>query len=151
MKNSQRTKILIGSLIIISIATVLLASISSDSLTYYQTPEIILKHPKRFMKKNVRVMGLVEIGSVKWNAKTTSLSFRILQPLDTKKNYLNIVYKGSKPDMFKEGQGVVVDGVMLNQTVFKASELLVKHTEEYKATKHSKDKSKYYQSMTATN
>ena len=58
-----------------------------------------------------------------------------------------VIYEGVKPDMFREGQGVVVEGRMLNG-VFEAQQLLVKHSEEYKVD-HNQVASKedYYKSV----
>ena len=46
------------------------------------------------------------------------------------KNYIEVVYEGIVPDLFKEGSGVVALGFMQNET-FYAQEVLAKHDENY--------------------
>ena len=55
-------------------------------------------------------------------------------------------YQGTKPDMFKEGQGVVVEG-RWDGEVFVASQLLVKHSEEYTIEKNKDGNNNYYQTV----
>ena len=45
-----------------------------------------------------------------------------------------ILYVGILPDLFKEGQGVVVEGMIENQGVFNATNVLAKHDENYMPT-----------------
>ena len=42
-----------------------------------------------------------------------------------------ILYTGILPDLFKEGQGVVVEGIVESEGIFKASSVLAKHDENY--------------------
>ena len=42
-----------------------------------------------------------------------------------------MVFSGLKPDMYREGQGVVVEGTLEAGGVFRATQVLVKHSEEY--------------------
>ena len=79
-----------------------------------------------------------------WNAQAIQLSFNISE--DGKKS-IPVYYKGVKPDLFREGQGVVVEGKM-NGPRFEANQLLVKHSEEYTVdTEHKKSKEEYYKSI----
>jgi cytochrome c-type biogenesis protein CcmE len=60
---------------------------------------------------------------------------------------LSVTYVGSKPDMFKEGQGVVVEGRMGADGVFNATTLMVKHNESYKAAEEAHDKGDYTKTL----
>ena len=80
-----------------------------------------------------RLGGMVKKGSVK--KKTTQLNNKNVEEIfftvtDTKKE-ISISYIGILPDLFKEGQGVVVEGKLINSGLFKASEVLAKHDENY--------------------
>jgi len=44
---------------------------------------------------------------------------------------VTVVYEGILPDLFREGQGIVAQGALDNQGVFKAVEVLAKHDEKY--------------------
>ena len=111
---------------------------------FFYTPSEVLESPGEFEQKTIRIGALVQQGSVDWNAQAIQLSFNISE--DGKK-YIPVYYKGVKPDLFREGQGVVVEGKM-NGPRFEASQLLVKHSEEYTVDpEHKKSKEEYYKSI----
>ena len=111
---------------------------------FFYTPTEVLASPAEFNDKTIRIGALVQRGSVDWNAQAIKLSFNITED---GKNSIPVYYKGIKPDLFREGQGVVVEGKMDGQH-FKASQLLVKHSEEYAVeTEHNKSKEEYYKSI----
>ena len=144
--NKTLLKFVIGGALILAVAVGLFTSISSKNLTYYQTPGEVLKNPEQFQDQKIRIMGLIEKGSVIWEPAQTKLEFRITEDSQT---FLTVNYKGSKPDMFKEGQGVVVEGRMGPEGVFVANTLLVKHSEEYKVdpNQHNVRKEQYFESL----
>ncbi len=111
---------------------------------FFYTPTEVLSSPTEFENKLIRIGALVKQGSVDWNAQAIQLSFKITED---GKNYIPVYYEGVKPDLFREGQGVVVEGKMKGLR-FDASELLVKHSEEYTVeTEHKKSKEEYYKSI----
>ncbi len=89
-------------------------------------------------------MGVVKADSVKWVPKSTKLSFQLT---DEQSYELNVEYTGAKPDMFREGQGVVVEGKLSDTQSLVANALLVKHNEDYSATDHKKQKEDYTKSL----
>ncbi len=74
----------------------------------------------------MRLGGLVEKGSVVKNDGAT-VTFKVTDTIKT----LNVTYKGQLPDLFREGQGVVAEGVMEASGDFKADTVLAKHDENY--------------------
>ena len=74
----------------------------------------------------VRLGGLVEHGSV-IKASDGSVSFAVADGAAADK----VVYRGDLPDLFREGQGVVTQGVFRPDGVFEAREVLAKHDERY--------------------
>ena len=111
---------------------------------FFYTPAEVLASPAEFEEKTIRIGALVQQGSVDWNAQAIKLSFKITE--DGEKS-INVIYSGVKPDLFREGQGVVVEGKM-NGPKFEARQLLVKHSEEYTIeTDHKKSKEEYYKSI----
>ncbi|MEE8208467.1 MAG: cytochrome c maturation protein CcmE [Nitrosomonadaceae bacterium] len=77
--------------------------------------------------KSFRIGGLVEEGSVKRQSDGITVSFVVT---DTAKN-IPVVYTGILPDLFKEGKGVVAQGKLSSDGVFRADEVLAKHDENY--------------------
>jgi cytochrome c-type biogenesis protein CcmE len=74
----------------------------------------------------VRIGGLVEPGSISRRADG-ALLFRITD----RAAQVQTLYKGEPPDLFREGQGVVAQGVFDGSGVFQASQILAKHDERY--------------------
>ena len=85
-------------------------------------PKLVLKDLKKDEK--VRLGGLVEENSVARN--DTKINFTIT---DLKKT-IEVTYEGILPDLFREGQGVIVKGYLQNN-IFEATEVLAKHDENY--------------------
>ena len=111
---------------------------------FFYTPAEVLASPAEFEEKIIRIGALVQMGSVAWNAQDIELSFMITE--DGKKS-IPVNFAGVKPDLFREGQGVVVEGKMKGLR-FEASQVLVKHSEEYTVdTEHKKSKEEYYKSI----
>tara|TARA_Y100000590_G_C15676078_1_gene998070 strand:+ start:1507 stop:1920 length:414 start_codon:yes stop_codon:yes gene_type:complete len=94
-----------------------------DNILFFYTPsEILNKNLKQ--NEKVRLGGLVEDNSVERN--DTKINFVIT---DLKKN-MKVTYEGILPDLFREGQGVIVKGYLKNN-IFQATEVLAKHDENY--------------------
>ena len=77
--------------------------------------------------KSFRIGGLVEKGSVKRQSDGITVNFVVT---DTAK-VIPVVYTGILPDLFKEGKGVVAQGKLSADGVFRADEVLAKHDENY--------------------
>jgi cytochrome c-type biogenesis protein CcmE len=113
---------LILSLIVLAIGLVLFALRQNISLFY--TP-VDLEEFHDYGKL-IRVGGMVEMGSVK-HTKGLIVNFNIT---DYKKT-LAVSYSGILPDLFREGQGVVVQGTLNRHHKFIARSVLAKHDENY--------------------
>ena len=103
----------------------------SENLLYFYTPSDIItgKAPK---DKSFRVGGLVENGSVERNGML--VKFSVTDNLES----IEVSYEGILPDLFREGQGVVASGSLINKCVrwtcintFNATQVLAKHDENY--------------------
>jgi cytochrome c-type biogenesis protein CcmE len=77
--------------------------------------------------RTFRIGGMVEKGSLKREADGVTVRFVVT---DTAKS-LPVQYKGSLPDLFREGKGVVAQGQLGADGVFQAREVLAKHDENY--------------------
>jgi cytochrome c-type biogenesis protein CcmE len=118
--------VLIGtSLGVLALAVCLVLLALRDSIVFFYTPtEVAEKHldsGQRF-----RLGGLVEDGSVK-RGEGTAIRFVITD----KRSTLPVTFVGVLPDLFREGQGVVAEGMMQADGVFHADSVLAKHDENY--------------------
>lgn len=116
----------------VSIATGLMLYALSQSIDLFYTPSELVEgkgeqKQKPEVGQRIRVGGMVVEGSVERNRDTLEVSFNItdIGPEVT------VLYQGILPDLFREGQGIVAQGELVEPTVLQASEVLAKHDEEY--------------------
>lgn len=131
-RKSNSARWIIGiSIIGIAVVTISLVQLG-DNVVYFYTPgEAVTKAPD-LKGKNIKVGGMVVAGSVLWKAEDLALSFTLS---DLKGAEISVAHKGTPPDMFKENQGVVVEGTISSDgKSMQSKHLLVKHSEEYKST-----------------
>jgi len=108
-------------------ATALVLTAFSDNLVFFVSPSDLARQPDNH--RNVRLGGLVEQGSVhreSVNGKPVA-TFSVSDGNAAVK----VTYAGILPDLFREGQGVVVLGALQSEGSFRASEVLAKHDENY--------------------
>ncbi|KAE8176550.1 cytochrome c maturation protein CcmE [Photobacterium carnosum] len=77
--------------------------------------------------QRLRIGGMVVKGSVKRDPKSLRITFKVADIGPS----VTVIYDGILPDLFREGQGIVAQGVLINPTTVKASEVLAKHDENY--------------------
>ena len=100
-----------------------------DNLVYFLTPSELQAKGDSAQDKPVRLGGMVVPGTVKWDAQAIDLRFTLA---DTK-GKIDVHSRKAPPQMFREGQGVVVEGRLNRSGVFESTSLMVKHSNEYKA------------------
>jgi cytochrome c-type biogenesis protein CcmE len=107
-------------------AAALTLSAFSDNLVFFVSPSDLTKSSAN--GRQMRLGGLVEQGTVaKSSGGEAGARFKVTDGNAS----VAVVYKGILPDLFREGQGVVVLGVERADGVFQASEVLAKHDETY--------------------
>ncbi len=111
------------SVVFLCVAVLFVMQAFKQNLVYFYSPTDIAANPPAPMQK-IRVGGLVEAGSVV--KKDSSVRFVVTDG----KHALAITYQGLLPNLFREGQGVIAEGVM-EGGVFTASTILAKHDENY--------------------
>jgi cytochrome c-type biogenesis protein CcmE len=112
------------------------ATKQESSVTFF-TPAEVYAAPEKFDSKSFRVSGLVLGGTSVWDGQAKFLKFRMT---DLKGHEFMVHYRGVPPDLFKEGQGVVVEGRLASQNLsadntLNATLLMVKHSEVYDTKK----------------
>ena len=124
---TKRWKFVAGGLVIVAALGYLIWSGVSQSVVYFVTPSELLAAP--VTNKTYRLGGMVLPGTLRWEAKSLSLSFT----LSDGKGQVSVRHRGAPPDLFAEGRGAVVEGSWAREGYFQASLILAKHSEEYKA------------------
>ncbi len=123
-KRRLQTMMVIAVLLAVVASLVLYAMRQNISLFYTPTQvskgEAPLHHP-------VRVGGMVVKGSIQYFEGGRMVEFTLTDFVAT----LKIQYNGLLPDLFREGQGVVVNGQIEEQNRVIASEVLAKHDAKY--------------------
>ena len=120
----KRLWLLVGSLAVLGAAATLVLSALSDNIVFFYSPtQVAEKHPGP--ERRFRLGGLVEQGSVKKDGQEVRFIVTDLQKT------VPVVYRGLLPDLFREGQGVIAEGVLGADGVFTAREVLAKHDEKY--------------------
>jgi cytochrome c-type biogenesis protein CcmE len=126
MTRKQKRLVLIASAgAVLAVATGLILFALSDKIVFFYTPSDIVTQSIS-PGSRVRIGGLVENGSVIRDA-SMNVIFRVT---DTEK-VLTVHYKGLLPDLFREGQGVVAEGVYQGNADMLADTVLAKHDENY--------------------
>jgi cytochrome c-type biogenesis protein CcmE len=132
----RRIQILLGAVVVLVLLGVIAWQGIDQTVSFYSPAEVLAK-PDTFRSKTIRIMALVEPKSTQWDAQAVRLNFKITED---SKNFIPVEFRGVRPDMYREGQGIVVEGKLDPSGTFQASNLLVKHNEEYKVDPATKKK-----------
>lgn len=127
MKPRSKRLLLLGgaaALLIGAVALVLVAF--QQNMVFFLTPTEVTEG-KAPAGRTFRVGGMVEEGSIQRQEDGLTVRFVIT---DTAKT-VPVTYRGTLPDLFQEGKGAVVQGAMSPEGVFRATEVLAKHDENY--------------------
>ena len=108
----------------LGVAAALVLSAFQQNLVFFFTPSQVAAREAP-QGRTFRIGGMVEKGSV----KREGVEVRFLVT-DTAKT-IPVVYSGALPDLFREGKGVVAQGQLGADGVFRAREVLAKHDENY--------------------
>lgn len=131
-RRKKRLTIVISILIGISaIAGLVLYALSQNIDLYFSPSEIVNGKTdtgvKPIIGQRIRVGGLVVPGTVSRDSDSLKVSFKLMDtgPMVTVK------YDGILPDLFREGQGIIANGTLIEPQTLLASEVLAKHDENY--------------------
>jgi cytochrome c-type biogenesis protein CcmE len=126
MTRKKRRLTLIGAaLCVVGAAVGLSLYALRDTIVFFYGPtEYVQKNPPPGTR--LRIGGLVEAGTFKRGPNET-VTFAVT---DTKRD-IKVTYTGLLPDLFREGQGAVVEGTVGRDGMFVADSVLAKHDERY--------------------
>jgi len=125
IKRRKRLLILLLGFIAISTSGILILFASRDSITFFYSPtELIEKQD--ITEKVIRIGGLVREKSIIKKGQS-----KIEFIVEDGKNHILVYYAGMLPDLFREGQGVICEGKIGKNGIFRANKILAKHDEKY--------------------
>jgi len=133
MKLKTQRLLKVSSLLIIFLigCSILFYNLKNNLVFFFSPSEILEKEISSI--ENVRLGGMVKKGSVKKKEieiESKKVQETVFTVTDFEKE-ISVYYIGILPDLFSEGQGVVVEGNLVNKNRFKAKVVLAKHDENY--------------------
>ena len=121
----QRLVLILISLLILGAAALLILFNTKKNIVFFYTPTELLEQKISFGDK-IRIGGYVKDSSLK-KISLNQYEFKITD----NKNDLLVFYQGILPDLFREGQGTVIEGLIENQSTVTALRVYAKHDENY--------------------
>ena len=125
-KRTLRIYYILIVLVLLAILLFMFIKTFNDNLLFYRSPSQVtnVEFPENYI---FRVGGVVVDGTLIKSTDSMNIKFSITDY----QNNLDISYTGILPDLFREGQGVVIRGKLGNDGIFYAEEVLAKHDETY--------------------
>ena len=121
----QRLLFILLTLVIILSAVLLILYNTRENVSYFYAPSEIDKSDI-IINKIIRIGGFVENNSFN---KISSSSFKF--KITDEKASILVTFKGILPDLFREGQGAVIEGAFVDKKTFNATTVFAKHDENY--------------------
>lgn len=119
---------LIGSVLLIVLALgYLVMGNFGENLVYFFTPSEVSAFSSEYYGRRVRVGGMVVEGSLTVVPNSAKLRFDLTDGEAT----IPVAFEGVPPDLFKEGQGAVVEGFWDEKREFHSNLIMAKHSEDY--------------------
>ena len=129
--SNRKRSIIAGIVVIVAAFGYLLYGGLDKNVVYFLTPKELLAKGTDGVDVPVRLGGQVKPGSVKWDDTSRDLSFTVTDGSGD----IAVHSVGAPPQMFRDGMGVVVEGRYHRDGVFNSTNLIVKHSNEYRAPK----------------
>lgn len=113
------------------------------NVVYFLTPAELLAKGSAAVDIPVRLGGQVKPGSVDWNEQSLDLRFTVMD----EGAEVQVASVGAPPQMFRGGMGVVVEGRYGADGVFKSTNLMIKHSNEYRAPAEGEKPQEMYKTL----
>jgi cytochrome c-type biogenesis protein CcmE len=144
VQGRRRAALVVGVAIILAAFGFLLYGGIDKNVVFFLTPQELLARGTAAYDVPVRLGGLVQPGSVKWDAEKLDLRFVVM---DSGGQSVNVHSSGAPPQMFRDGMGVVVEGRYHRTGVFESTNLMIKHSNEYRKPEHGERPQQMYKSL----
>jgi cytochrome c-type biogenesis protein CcmE len=142
MTSGKRWAIVGVAAIVVTFGWMLYGGIDKN-VVFFLTPKELLAKGTEGFGVPVRLGGQVKPGSVKWNDQTLELRFVVIDGSAE----VAVHAKGAPPQMFRDGMGVVLEGRFGRDSVFDATNLMVKHSNEYRPPKAGQKPQEMYRTL----
>jgi cytochrome c-type biogenesis protein CcmE len=128
---NKQIRFIVGGVVVVGLIAYLIVSAIASSGAYYREVSEVLGDQAALTGKNLRVSGNIVTDSIKYDAATLDLQFKISDPQDAGKQ-LPVRFHGVKPDqMDREGSSAIVEGSLKPDGVVEANNLLLKCPSRY--------------------
>ena len=124
-KVKKRASFLSLLLFFLVIAVFFILKSLTDNILYFKSPTDIQLSQDIISSKKIRVGGMVKKNSIDINKQEIKFIITDL------KNEIFVSYRGTVPNLFSEGKGVVAEGKLKDKNFFVADRILAKHDEKY--------------------
>ena len=128
MKGRKIKYLVAGGIVLAALAGLVYSGVK-ESMVYFYTPTEVREKTEAVRGKALRVGGMVAEGSVRWDPQQVLLTFALTDG----QSLVPVRHRGTAPDLFKEGAGAVVEGTWAPEGYLRSSNIMAKHSEEYKA------------------
>jgi len=122
----KRMALIVAGLAALGGAAAFVLNAFQSNLVFFYSPSQVAAHEAP-AGKAFRIGGLVQTGSLQRESDGVTIRFAVTDTAST----IPVAYTGILPDLFKEGKGVVAQGHLGADGVFRAKEVLAKHDENY--------------------
>ena len=134
--------VIAGLVAIVGVFAWLLFGGLQKNVVFFLTPKELLAKGPEGVGVPVRLGGQVKPGATKWDANTLDLRFTVTDGAGD----IPVKSTGAPPQMFRDGMGVVVEG-RFQHGLFQATNLMVKHSNEYRAPKPGEEAHEKYKTL----
>ncbi|MBX4336100.1 cytochrome c maturation protein CcmE [Bartonella raoultii] len=140
LKQQKRKRLLFILLccFIIIISASLMMYAMRNTISFFRMPSEITREDI-LTERPLRLGGFVEKGSVKYVGEMDVIFF-----ITDNIKHEKVIFNGILPDLFREGQGIIVEGAFNKRGFFIATRVLAKHDETYMSKATAKRSPKYY-------
>ena len=127
MTRGKKTGIILSIALIISGIGYLALGNFGKNLVYFFTPSEVASLSQDYFGRKVRLGGMVVQGSLRVVPNSLKMTFELTDGAAT----IPVSFEGIPPDLFKEGQGAVVEGYWDEGRQFHSNLIMAKHSEDY--------------------
>ena len=123
---TRRALMVVGALAALGTTCALVLNAFQSNLVFFFSPsQVVANEAPR--ERSFRIGGLVEQGSIQRDGQGLTIRFAVTDLA----HKIPVTYTGLLPDLFREGKGVVAQGKLGPDGVFRADQVLAKHDENY--------------------
>ncbi|MDR5899169.1 cytochrome c maturation protein CcmE [Halomonas vilamensis] len=125
-KRKQKMFVILGLVSLTAIAVGLTLYALRSNINLFFSP-VQIAQGNAPIERTIRAGGMVKEGSVSRDSDSLNVEFKVTDYVDD----LDVYFSGILPDLFREGQGVVVVGQLQADGRMRADEVLARHDENY--------------------